>query len=481
MKEYDVGIIGGGIVGCAIARELSKYKLRIAVFEEKADIGAGATRGNGGFIHCGYDPEPGTLKAKLNVQGSAMYPALAEELGFPYQKTGAMVVGFDERDLSYIEKLYEKGQKNGVPNLEIISGQRIFQLEPHADRNIKYALYAPDAAVTEPYLTSIAFMEHAMKNGAELFRSCGVKGITTSDMYILHTEKGEYGARFVVNAAGIKGDEISAMAGAEAFRLLSRHGELIIFDKKYGIHMNMSLFPIPTPESKGITIGTKISGNPSLGSTSVLMEKEFGENTRKGIHELLKGAERSVPDIGSCKVIRMFSGERAVMEQSPHDFYIRPSEKIKHFIQVVGIQSPGVASAPAIAVYVTNLLKEQGLELIRNENYCLPTKMSRRFADLTQEEQEEKIRSNPAFGRMVCRCEMVTEGEILEAIRRPVGAVNIGGIKRRTRAGMGRCQGGFCQQKVIELLARELGVEPWQVMMEEDGSNPLIFVLKGGD
>lgn len=481
MKIYDVGIIGGGIVGCAIARELSKYKLEIAVFEGKTDIGAGATRGNGGFIHSGYDPEPGTLKALLNVQGCAMYPQLAADLGFPYRRTGAMVVGFDEKDLDYIKRLYQKGQQNGVPDLEVISGERIFQLEPHANRKIKYALYAPNAAVTEPYLTTIAFMEHAMLNGADLFRECEVKGITSGKIFRLDTTKGGYGARYLINAAGIRGDEVSAMAGAESFHLISRHGELIIFDKRYGIHMNMSLFPIPTETSKGITIGTKISGNPSLGSTSVIMEKGFGENTKVGISELMNGAVKSVPDIKQCKVIRMFSGERAVVEEKPHDFYICPSEKIKNFIQVVGIQSPGIACAPAIAVYVSGILRELGLKLEADGNFRPAHRMPRRFAELTREEQQEKIRMNPAFGRIVCRCEMVTEGDIIEAIRSPAGANTIGGVKRRTRAGMGRCQGGFCQQKVIELLSRELGVEPWEVLLEEHGSNPLISMLKEGD
>ncbi|MEQ2425080.1 NAD(P)/FAD-dependent oxidoreductase [Enterocloster hominis (ex Hitch et al. 2024)] len=481
LKTYDVGIIGGGIVGCAIARELSKYKLDIAVFEAKTDIGAGATRGNGGFIHSGYDPEPGTLKALLNVQGCSMYPQLAEELGFPYRRTGAMVVGFDEKDLDYIKNLYKKGKQNGVPDLEVISGERIFRLEPHADRKIKYALYAPNAAVTEPYLTTIAFMEHAMLNGVDLFRSCEVQGISPGKIFRLNTTKGEYGARYLINAAGIRGDEVSDMAGAESFHLISRHGELIIFDKSYGIQMNMSLFPIPTEVSKGITIGTKISGNPSLGSTSVVMEKGFGENTQEGISQLMNGAVKSAPDIKDCKVIRMFSGERAVMEECPHDFYIRPSTKIKNLIQVVGIQSPGIASAPAIAVYVSDLLKALGMKMEVDENFRPANRLPRRFAELTPEEQEEKIKRNPAFGRMVCRCEMVTEGDILEAIHSPAGANTIGGVKRRTRAGMGRCQGGFCQQRVIELLSRELGLNPWEVLLEEDGSNPLVAALKEGD
>lgn len=480
MECYDIGIVGAGIIGCTLARELSRYQLKVAVFEAKSDVGAGATRGNGGFIHAGYDPEPGTLKARFNAKGCTMYPGLAKELDFPYQKTGAMVVGFDETDLAYIEQLYEKGKKNGVSNLEIISGERIFQLEPQANPDIKYALYSPDSAVTEPYITSIAFMENAITNGVELYRNCKVNGITKKeDLFILHTAKGDFKVKYLVNAAGIYADEISAMAGAEEFKLLSRHGELLIFDNNCGIKMTMSLFPIPTAFSKGVAIGTKISGNPSLGSTSVFKEKGDLENTREGIDALLSGAARSVPAIGTCKVIRMFSGERAVLDQK-NDFYISPSQKVNHMIQIAGIQSPGVAAAPAIAVYAAHLLEEMGVNLVPDKDFWPKRRAAKRFSEMSDEERQRMIQDNPAYGRIVCRCEVVTEGDILTAIREPVGATTIGGVKRRVRAGMGRCQGGFCQQKVIEILAQELGIQPWEVLLEEEGSNPLLAELKGG-
>ncbi len=480
MKEFEIGIIGGGIIGCAIARELSRYSEKTAIFEKFADVGAGTTKGNGGFIHAGYDPLPGTLKAKLNARGCLMYPELARQLSFPYKKTGCMVVGFDDNDLAHIRQLYERGRENGVPDLEIISGDRIFELEPEANREIKYALYSPNSAVTDPYKTAIAFAENAVDNGVELFRNCEITDIQRDGSgFLLQTPEDSYKVQYVINAAGIYADDVSRMAGSEDFHIICKHGDLIIFDKNSEVKMSMSLFPTPTSTTKGIALGTKIAGNPSLGSTSVIREKGDLDTYKEGVEQLLAGAVRLVPNIKKCKIIRAFAGERAVVENNNNDFYIRPSEKVPGIFHVAGIQSPGVASAPSIAEYVVEMLKKSGVHLTKKDQFLAVRRERKLFAEMTDEERERAIAENPAYGRIVCRCEMVTEGDIVDAIHSVVGATTVGGVKRRTRAGMGRCQSGFCQHRVIEILARELGIDPCQVCYENEGSNLLIRKLKG--
>jgi len=482
MKDFDIGIIGGGIIGCAIARELSRYSEKTAVFEKLADIGAGTTKGNGGFIHAGYDPLPGTLKAKLNSKGCLMYPDLARELNFPYKKTGCMVVGFHDDDLHSIEELYKRGQENGVPDLEIISGDRIFELEPEANREIRYALYSPNSAVTDPYKTTIAFAENAVTNGVRLFRNCEVREIRKlDDGFLLKTSRIDFQVKYVINAAGIYADDISQMAGAEEFHIICKHGDLIIFDKSSEVNMSMSLFPTSTSATKGIALGTKIAGNPSLGSTSIIRGKGDIDTYKEGVDQLLAGASRLVPNIKNCKIVRAFAGARAVVENNNNDFYIRPSRRVPGLFHVAGIQSPGVACAPAIAEYVVEMLLENSVRLTTKDYFKAVRTEEKSFAEMSDEERNEIIARNPAYGKIVCRCEMVTEGEIMDAIHSVVGATTVGGVKRRTRAGMGRCQSGFCQHRVIEILARELQIDPCEVYYENEGSNLLFRRLKGAD
>lgn len=482
MKDFDIGIIGGGIIGCAIARELSRYSEKTAVFEKFADVGAGTTKGNGGFIHAGYDPPPGTLKAKLNSKGCLMYPDLASELSFPYKKTGCMVVGFHEEDLHNIETLYERGQKNGVPDLEIITGNRIFELEPEANREIKYALYSPNSAITDPYKTTIAFAENAVVNGVRLFRNCEVREIRKFyNGFLLKTSKNDFKVKYIINAAGIYADDISKMAAAEEFHIICKHGDLIIFDKSSEVKMSMSLFPASASTTKGIALGTKIAGNPSLGSTSIIREKGDIDTYKEGVDILLAGASRLVPNIKNCKIVRAFAGTRAVVENNNNDFYIKSSERVPGLFHVAGIQSPGVAGAPAIAEYVVEMLLESGVRLTTKDHFTAVRTEEKAFAEMTDEERNEIIARNPAYGKIVCRCEMVTEGEIMDAIHSVVGATTVGGVKRRTRAGMGRCQSGFCQPRVVEILARELQINPCEVWYENEGSNILFGRLKGDD
>lgn len=480
MEEYDLIIIGGGIIGCAIARELSKYKLKIALLEANEDIACGSTKANGGIIHAGYDPDPTSLKGKLNVKGNLMYPKLKKELDFKYVNKGSMVLGNNEEDLKILNKLLENGKKNGVPDLRILKEYEIKKAEPEINKNVKYALFAPTAGEVDPFEIAIAFAENACQNGVVIYRNQKVRDIKYDNhIFYVCTENKNYKANYLINCAGLYADKIANMVGIYDYKIKPRKGELLILDKSLKTKVNKILFPIPSNHTKGIVIIPTVSGNILIGSTAEEIEdKEDTSTSVMGVNSLLNGAKKLVASISGKNVIRTFAGSRAVAINNSNDFYIKASGKFKGFISVAGIQSPGIASSPAIAEYVRDMLDNEGLKLKINHNFDPYRKNVVHMNETSIEERDKLIKSNPKYGHIICRCEQISEGEIIDCIKRPVGAVTVDGVKRRTRAGMGRCQGGFCQDRVISILARQLDESDINILKENKGSKILYSNLK---
>lgn len=471
---YDVLIIGGGVIGCLIARELTKYSLKICLIEKNADVAMGASGANSGIVHAGYDPLPGTLKAKLNVEGNALFEKLSRELDVPYQKKGSLVLAFNEEDKKTLDGLMKNGIKNGVPSLSLLSKDEVLALEPLLSPDVKGALYAKTAAITCPYSLTIAAAEIAVINGAEFKLNRNVCGIKRQNGYFsIQTKNETFFTKMVVNAAGIYADEISALAGAESYRILPRKGEYLLFDKN-SAKPGQILFQPPSGAGKGVLVTPTVSGNLLVGPSSRNIEdKEDTKTSSETMEQIVLNAKRIFPYIPIKDTITQFAGNRAVMDS--YDFFIMPSEMQSGFIHVAGISSPGLTASPAIAKYVVNLLEKQGLELKENKDFNPERKSIPAFAALSNKERNMLIKQNPSFGKIICRCEQITEAEIIESIRRPLGATTLDGIKRRVRAGMGRCQGNFCSFALLRILAGELNM-PLTEITKSGGAS---YVLKG--
>ncbi len=458
---YDVAIIGAGVVGGMIARSLSRYQLNICILEKENDVAMGASCANSGIVHAGFDAKPGTLKARLNVKGSEMMEQTAKELGVPYQKNGSLVVAFSEKEKEQLLPLLERGIQNGVQQLKLIEKEELRQLEPNIGEDAIGALYAPTGGIVSPYELTLAAIGNAMDNGAELMRNFEVTRIDfVQGRYHIFSETENVEARFLINAAGLYADEIGAMLGISSFQIHPRKGEYILLDRECGTHVKHTIFGVPGPMGKGILVTPTAEGNLLLGPTSEDgWDKEDHTTTYFGIEKIEEEAKRRIKGLALNKRITSFCGLRAV--GSTGDFIITsPNPQLIH---VAGIESPGLTASPAIGEYVITLLEEQGLSLVLKEHYCPERPAMNEFRNASIEKKNKKIKKDPSFGRIVCRCEGVTEGEILEAIRNNPGARDLDGVKRRTRAQMGRCQGGFCMPTILELLSRELGIEIDQV------------------
>lgn len=458
---FDVAIIGAGVTGAMIARALTEYNLRICILEKNNDVAMGTTCANSAIVHAGFDAAEGTLKAKLNVRGSEMMRQIAAELGVKYQNNGALVIGFNEEDRPELEKLYRRGITNGVRNLRLIEEKELHELEPNVSENAICALYAPTSSIICPYELTIAAIGNAMDNGAELKLNFSVQEIEAKDgHYIVKSDTEEISANYVINAAGLYADRIAKLAGDESFSIFPRRGEYILFDRECGNHISHTVFSTPTRMGKGILITKTVDGNLLAGPTSQnITDKEDKSTTSEGIAKIIKETAGHINGVRFNKIITSFCGLRAV--GSTGDFII--NSPVKGFINVAGIESPGLSAAPAIAEYVVELLKEQGIFFERKKDYNPDRKPSRAFREAGIEEKNRIIKENPAFGRVVCRCETITEGEILEALRTNPKARDLDGVKRRTRAQMGRCQGGFCSPQIVELIAEELKIPYEQV------------------
>lgn len=453
---YDVAVIGAGVVGGMIARRLSAYDLKICIIEKENDVAMGATRANSAIVHAGFDAKEGSLKAKLNVRGSEMMPQIAKELGVKYKNNGSIVIGFNDEDRKTIEELLIRGTNNGVKDLRILEKDELKKIEPNISDNVVCALYAPTGSIICPYELTIAAVGNAMDNGAELELNFKVESIENKDgCYELKCGDRVVKAKYVINAAGLYSDEIAAMVGDNNFKVHPRRGEYILLDKECGGMVNTTIFRTPGKMGKGILVTPTVDGNLLTGPTSVDMEdKEDNSTTPEGFASIIKEANENVDGIPFNKTITSFYGLRAAGDTG--DFII--NSPVKNFVNVAGIESPGLSASPAIAEYVENMLKEQGLVCNEDKNYNPNRKAMHAFREASIEEKNEIIKKNPAYGKIVCRCETVTEGEILEAIRTNPKPRDLDGVKRRTRAQMGRCQGGFCGPQIVEMLAKELEI-----------------------
>lgn len=476
---YDVAIIGAGVIGAMTARTLARYALNVCILERENDVAMGATRANSAIVHAGFDAKPGSLKAKLNVRGSELMESIAQELGVKYKRNGSLVIGFHDDDHHTLEELLQRGKENGVRGLEILEGNMLRALEPNLSETVICALYAPTGAIICPYELTIAAVGNAMDNGVELKRDFEVTKIAQKDeIYEISSSSETIQAKFVINAAGIYSDRVAKMIGDDSFSIHPRRGEYILLDKECGGLASHTIFRTPSKMGKGILVTPTVDGNLLLGPTSVDgTDKENYATTAEGFAKIIGQAAENIKGIPFGKTITSFCGLRAVGDTG--DFIINSPRK--GFINAAGIESPGLSASPAIAEYILNLLKKQGLELTEKTNYNPIRKPAHYFREATIEEKNEIINRNKSFGRVICRCETVTEGEILEAIHTNPGARDLDGVKRRTRAQMGRCQGGFCMPYITELLARELNIPCESVTKSGGNSAVIVGKTKGED
>ena len=456
----DVVIIGAGVIGATVARELSKYKLKITVLERECDVAMGATSANSGIVHAGFDAKPGTLKARFNVRGSLLMEDYCRTLGVKYKRNGSLVVGFDGDDLETLRGLLLRGEENGVLGLEILEGDKIREIEPNIGSDVKYALHAPTGAIVCPYELCMAALGSAMDNGAELMLDFDVSDISErGGVYTVFAKDGrKISSRVVINAAGVWADYIASLVGDTSFKIGARRGEYMLLDKKAGGVVRSTVFRCPSRAGKGILVSPTVDGNLLLGPTAdEIPDKEDTRATVEGLAKIRQKASEQVSGIDMSKVITSFAGLRAGGDTG--DFIIN---RKGGFINLAGIESPGLTSSVAIAEYAAELVGEV-LPLCENEAFVAERRPMHYFSSLSPEEKNEIIKKSPEYARIVCRCELVSEGEILEAIRTNPRPTTLDGVKRRTRATMGRCQGGFCSPRIVELLAREMGVSPLEV------------------
>lgn len=479
---FDVAIIGAGIVGSAIARQLSKYNLKIVVLEKGVEVCQGTTKANSAIVHGGFDAKEGSLKAKLNVLGCKMYPSICKELSVKYKNNGSLVLAFNENDMKHIHELYERGLNNGANELEIIDGAKVKEIEPNVSKAVVGALWCKSSGIVCPFNFNIALMENAITNGVELKLESEVLNIKIieENYFEIKTNKEIINSKYVINAAGVYADKINNLVGGDEFYIIPRKGEYKILDKSEGYKANHTLFTCPTEKGKGILVTQTVHGNLLVGPNAQVVEKDDVSTSKEGLKEIMDGGRKSVPNIDFSKTITSFAGVRATPNTG--DFMIFKSKVAKGFINVAGIESPGLASAPAIALYVEDLLKEvmdeDNRELEINKNFNPIREKNKPFMEMNEVDQRDILSKDKRYKNIICRCENITEGEIVNAINRPCGARTVDGVKRRVRPGMGRCQGGFCGPKVVEILARELNITPEEVLKDYANSNMLVGKVK---
>ncbi len=475
---FDVVVIGAGVVGAMTARALSRYELKVCVVEKENDVAMGATKANSAIVHAGFDASEGSLKARLNVKGAEMMEQVAKDLSVKYKNNGSIVVGFDEDDQEMVNKLYERGVKNGVKELKVLTGDEAREIEPNLTKEVTCALYAPTAGIVCPYDLTIAAMGNAMDNGVELKRNFKVTSIKKeADGFVVCSEDEAITTKYIVNSAGLYSDEIAKMVGDDSVVVTPRRGEYILLDKECGNLVKSTVFSCPTKAGKGILVTPTVDGNLLLGPTSEnITDKEDKSTTAKGFDGIIADAKKKVNGLALNKSITSFCGLRAAGNTG--DFII--NTPVKGFVNLAGIESPGLSSAPAIAEEVVSLLEKEGITLTENKNYNPKRKVHTNFSSMSLEEKNEVIKKDKAFGKIICRCERITEGEILEAIRTNPKPLDLDGIKRRTRAQMGRCQGGFCSPYIMELLAREMGVDKTEITKNGGNSKMLTGKTKEG-
>lgn len=474
---YDVAIIGAGIIGCATAYKLSRYDLKVCVLEKENDIAMGATRANSAIIHAGYDPEPDTLMARLNVDGAKQAKELSKKLSVPYKNIGSYVLAFSDEEKKTVNELFERGKLNGVPGLEVLSGEEVRKREPNVSEKVVSALWAPSAGVINPWEYALAFAETAAVNGVEFIFDYNVADIkkNKSGYTITDANGKEFEAAYVINASGVNSDVIHNMVSEPSFKIIPSKGQYYLMDKAEGNKVNATLFQCPSSVGKGVLVSPTVHGNLIVGPDATNSGEPERVNTTADQLEFVRNtAAKSVSCVNYRNAIRNFAGMRANSDQS--DFIIGVAAP--KFIDLAGIKSPGLSAAPAIADEAVKLLKNEGLSLNEKADYVEERKKII-FKELSNEEKAEVIKQNNLYGRVICRCETITEGEIVNAIHSPIPAHTVDGVKRRCNAGMGRCQGGFCGPKVLEIISRELGYSPLDVLKDKNGSNILMSETKG--
>lgn len=480
---YDAAIIGAGVSGSAIARELSRYELKICVIEREEDVCCGTSKANSAIVHAGFDAVPGTMKAKLNVQGNAMMDRIAEELDVPFRRNGSIVVCTKEQDPAGLEELLERGKANEVPGLRILNREELLEKEPNIGDDVMCGLFAPTGGIVCPFHLTMGYAENACTNGVEFLLNTSVDTIAKTEtgyrLALTHrdTQVSEVKeAKIVINAAGVYADQINNMVSEHKLHITARKGEYMLLDKDAGRHVSSTIFQLPSKMGKGVLVTPTIHGNLLVGPTAVDVEnKESVNTTQKGLDTIAAAVSKSVKNVPLRQVITSFAGLRA--HEDSHDFVIGEAPDAKGFINVAGIESPGLSSAPAIGVMVADMVREL-LQPAKKTDFN-PVRRGILDPDaLSLEERNELIRKNPAYGNIICRCEMITEGEILDAIHRPLGARSLDGVKRRTRAGMGRCQAGFCSPRTMEILEREVPMSMFDITKNGVGSNIVVGINK---
>ena len=472
IDHYDIIIIGAGVTGSAIARELSCFDCTVLVLDKDEDLCCGSSKANSAIVHAGYDAKHGSFKARMNVRGNQLMPSLCKELDIPFKQIGSLVVCTDEAQRSGIDELYQRGISNGVPDMKILEASEVRELEPNISDDVVCALYAPTAGIICPFRLNIALAECANQNGVDFKFDSPVTSVArTSDGFVVKTSDSEYTCSAVVNCAGCHADEIHNMVSEKKYHITPRRGDYMLLDRSCDGFVNHVIFPQPTNLGKGILVTPTVHGNVLVGPTAIDNDsKDEAPLTSEGLAKVMDGASRNVKGLPLKQVITGFSGLRA--HENGGEFILEEVSDCPGFFDCVGIESPGLTACPAIGEYMARLIADK-LSLSLKSYWNPECRDVIKPFELPDKERDALIKAHPEYGRIICRCETVTEGEIIDAIRRPLGARSLDGVKRRTRAGMGRCQGGFCSPRVMEILSRETGI-PLDLITKNGGSSKIL-------
>lgn len=474
---YDVAIIGSGIIGGSIFRELTKYNLNVVTLEKENDVAMGTSKANSAIVHSGYDPEPGTLMAKYNVEGNKMFDKLCKDLSVPFKRNGSLIIGFNEEDMKELDILYKRGLANKVEGIKMLNKEEVLEMEPNINPDIKAALFCPTGGIVGAYELTIALSENAIDNGGELRLNSKVVKITKDNHFKITLENGDIvESKFIVNAAGVHADNIHNLICNEAYKITPRKGEYFLLDKSQGSLVEKTIFQCPSELGKGVLVTPTVHGNLLVGPNAIdIDDKDSVSTESEGLNKIRETSIRTTNKINFRENIRNFAGLRAVADNP--DFIVEEAKDVKGFFDVAGIKSPGLTSAPAIAVDVVKMMGQAGLKLNPKDNFK-ETREQIHFINLSQSEKAELIKKDNRYGRIICRCEYITEGEIVDSINRTLGARTIDGVKRRCRPGCGRCQGGFCGPRVQEIIARETGMNIEDVLLDKNNSYIIVGKTK---
>lgn len=474
---YDVAIIGSGIIGGSIFRELTKYNLNVVTLEKENDVAMGTSKANSAIVHSGYDPEPGTLMAKYNVEGNKMFDKLCKDLSVPFKRNGSLIIGFNEEDMKELDILYKRGLANKVEGIKMLNKEEVLEMEPNINPDIKAALFCPTGGIVGAYELTIALSENAIDNGGELRLNSKVVKITKDNHFKITLENGDIvESKFIVNAAGVHADSIHNLICNEAYKITPRKGEYFLLDKSQGSLVEKTIFQCPSELGKGVLVTPTVHGNLLVGPNAIdIDDKDSVSTESEGLNKIRETSLRTTNKINFRENIRNFAGLRAVADNP--DFIVEEAKDVKGFFDVAGIKSPGLTSAPAIAVDVVKMMGQVGLKLNPKDNFK-ETREQIHFINLSQSEKAELIKKDNRYGRIICRCEYITEGEIVDSINRTLGARTIDGVKRRCRPGCGRCQGGFCGPRVQEIIARETGMNIEDVLLDKNNSYIIVGKTK---